>query len=157
MIEQAGHRGLFLPRLHCELNPIETYWGYAKRRKSIPINFLQFSHCTCAYIQLFTLQASGSEAMVHCQVLESLFQNACMLAVSVSHGRNTRIPRPRGNLTSRGPSRTRARARTRECGIPRDSRTGAGSARMCGYPRIPPGPPGTLDRPSASASENEEP
>lgn len=32
IIENAGHVCLFLPRFHCELNPIEMLWGYAKHR-----------------------------------------------------------------------------------------------------------------------------
>ena len=30
IIEEAGHVCLFLPQFHCELNPIEMLWGYAK-------------------------------------------------------------------------------------------------------------------------------
>ena len=30
-ITSAGHICLFLPKYHCELNPIEAYWGAAKR------------------------------------------------------------------------------------------------------------------------------
>lgn len=36
IIKDAGHICIFLPKYHCELNPIEMYWGYAKgdyRRK----------------------------------------------------------------------------------------------------------------------------
>lgn len=32
-VEKAGHLCLFLPKFHCELNPIEMYWGYAKYRE----------------------------------------------------------------------------------------------------------------------------
>jgi transposase len=30
IIEGAGHKCYFLPKFHCELNPIEMYWGWAK-------------------------------------------------------------------------------------------------------------------------------
>jgi hypothetical protein len=33
-IEGRGHICMFLPKFHCELNPIEILWGYAKYRES---------------------------------------------------------------------------------------------------------------------------
>lgn len=32
LITGAGHLCIFLPKFHCELNPIEMYWGWAKYR-----------------------------------------------------------------------------------------------------------------------------
>jgi hypothetical protein len=34
VIEAAGHKCYFLPKFHCELNPIEMYWGWVKIRES---------------------------------------------------------------------------------------------------------------------------
>ena len=38
IIERSGHICLFLPRFHCELNPIEMLWGYGKYRACISIS-----------------------------------------------------------------------------------------------------------------------
>lgn len=36
-VEKAGHLCLLLPKFHCELNPIEMYWGYGKQREPHPV------------------------------------------------------------------------------------------------------------------------
>ena len=30
-LSRRGHRVIFIPKFHCELNPIERCWGQAKR------------------------------------------------------------------------------------------------------------------------------
>lgn len=44
VIEEAGHKCLFLPKFHCELNPIEMVWGQAKRREYSHPNFFFACH-----------------------------------------------------------------------------------------------------------------
>ncbi|KIJ38195.1 hypothetical protein M422DRAFT_176882, partial [Sphaerobolus stellatus SS14] len=34
IIENAGHKCYFIPKFHCELNPIEMYWRCIKIRES---------------------------------------------------------------------------------------------------------------------------
>jgi hypothetical protein len=33
VVEEAGHLCMLLAKFHCELNPIEMYWGYSKKSK----------------------------------------------------------------------------------------------------------------------------
>jgi hypothetical protein len=37
IIQDAGHKCYFLPKFHCELNPIEMYWGWVKIRELRPL------------------------------------------------------------------------------------------------------------------------
>lgn len=39
IIEKAGHICYFLPKFHCELNPIEMYWGWVKIRTIFSSSF----------------------------------------------------------------------------------------------------------------------
>lgn len=41
IIEDGGHICLFLPKFHCELNPIEIYWAYIKQGEVFILIFLQ--------------------------------------------------------------------------------------------------------------------
>ena len=40
IIEDAGHVCLFLPKFHCELNPIELFWSYIKESKFVSPSYL---------------------------------------------------------------------------------------------------------------------
>jgi len=39
-LEGHGHVCMYLPKFHCELNPIELLWGYAKYRKSFLLMYI---------------------------------------------------------------------------------------------------------------------
>lgn len=42
VIERAGHICFFLPKFHCELNPIEMFWGWVKIRQFTLKLFIRF-------------------------------------------------------------------------------------------------------------------
>jgi hypothetical protein len=46
IIEDAGHVCLFLPKFHCELNPIELFWSYIKECTSPNLLALSTSYFT---------------------------------------------------------------------------------------------------------------
>lgn len=50
VIEEAGHICVFLPKFHCELNPIELYWAFIKHYyRKYSIHCKSFSHCKALF------------------------------------------------------------------------------------------------------------
>jgi hypothetical protein len=52
VVEGGGHRCLFLPKYHCELNWIERYWGAAKKYARRHCGYTLSALRTCAPIAL---------------------------------------------------------------------------------------------------------
>jgi len=43
-IEAQGHICMFLPKFHCELDPIEMYWGWAKHSECLHYHVVHYVH-----------------------------------------------------------------------------------------------------------------
>jgi hypothetical protein len=50
IVERAGHKCFFLPKFHCELNPIEMVWGRMKYRKHLFLLMFSFGLLTPASV-----------------------------------------------------------------------------------------------------------
>src|SRR6267154_2555325 len=62
VIEATGHKCYFLPKFHCELNPIEMYWGWVKIRESL--SFIDPNELTLTVIRF---ESSRRWDICYCQ------------------------------------------------------------------------------------------
>jgi hypothetical protein len=74
-IEEHGHKCIFLPKFHCELNPIEMVWGYAKYHESYFYSTSVISYMTIS-------QAIGWQQMASSRLPGTLSQNVWTHAIS---------------------------------------------------------------------------
>ncbi|KAF9442728.1 hypothetical protein P691DRAFT_798035 [Macrolepiota fuliginosa MF-IS2] len=69
---EHGITVIFLPKFHCELNPIEQCWGYVKRlyqlrppstkEENLRDNMLIFSNYSCQFIDAYAKELTGIQA-----------------------------------------------------------------------------------------------
>ena len=65
-IENQGHICMFLPKFHCELNPIEMLWGYAKYCESLTsfLFLLPFTHNPQRILEYLWWQIATTKQLV---------------------------------------------------------------------------------------------
>ena len=77
LIEDAGHICVFLPRFHCELNPIEMLWGYGKYRACLSLACMLVLYLTFQGIATWPMadsrpqEPSYRSALTHVHLLQS--------------------------------------------------------------------------------------
>jgi hypothetical protein len=74
-IESCGHVCMFLPKFHCELNPIELLWGYAK--------YYEFYCCFPLYSYHANLNTQTIQVIAKCPMENSQPQKSWFHSVLI--------------------------------------------------------------------------